>query len=194
MFNNVSADGYFAAEDGGLSWVVNDPEIEKAGARATSGYDTVLFGRRTYEMFASFWPTALDDSPTSPNPHLPRARSPEMRAMAVLLNEATKLVFSRTLKELTWKPSRVLPTLDPREIEAMKRAPGTDLIVFGSGEIVSQLTAHGLIDEYQFVVSPVLLGSGKPLLRGVPAGTKLDLHEARAYPSGNVLLRYTRRA
>ncbi len=193
MFNRVTADGYFAGPDGNLDWVVPDAELDKAGAAGIPGTDTVLFGRRTYEMFASFWPYALDDSPSSPNPHMPRQRSPEMRAMAVMLNEATKLVFSTTLKEVTWKNSRLLRTFDPQEIEAMKRAPGKDMIVFGSGAIVSQLTAYGLIDEYQFVVDPVLLGRGKRLLSELPTSTALRLEEAKAYPSGNVMLRYTRR-
>ena len=190
MFNRVTADGYFAGPDGNLDWVVPDRDLDQAGAAGIPGTDTVLFGRRTYEMFASFWPYVLDDSPTSPNPHIPRERSAEMRAMAVMLNEATKLVFSTTLKEATWKNSRLLRTLDPAEIEAMKRQPGKDLIIFGSGSIVSQLTAHGLIDEYQFVVDPVLLGRGRQLLGDLPTRTPLKLEEAKAYPSGNVLLRY----
>ncbi len=193
MFNRVTLEGYFAGPDGNLDWVVPDQDLDKAGAAGIPGTDTVLFGRRTYEMFASFWPYALDDSPNSPNPHMPRERSQAIRAMAVMLNEATKLVFSRTLKEVTWKNSRLLPTLDQREIEAMKRQPGKDMIVFGSGSIVSQLTQHGLIDEYQFVVDPVLLGRGKPLFSDLSTHTALALQEAKAYPSGNVMLRYRRR-
>ena len=67
------------------------------------------------------------------------------------------------------------------------------MIIFGSGSIVSQLTEHGLIDEYQLVVSPVLLGSGRPLLSGVSQSARLDLFEARPFPSGNIMLRYARR-
>lgn len=193
MFNNVTADGYFAASDGNLNWAVTDPEIEKEASASTAGFDTVLFGRRTYEMFASFWPYVLDDSETSPNPHLPRERSKEMRDMAVMLNEATKLVFSRSLKEVTWRNSRLVPAFDPRKIEAMKREPGKDMIVFGSGSLVSALTEHRLIDEYQFIVNPVLLGGGKALVSGLPWSTALELREAKAYPSGDVKLRYARR-
>ncbi len=194
MFNRVTLEGFFSGPDGNLDWVVPDRELDRAGAAGIPGTDTVLFGRRTYAMFAAFWPHALDDSPTSPNPHMPRARSPEMRAMAVMLNEASKIVFSRTLKEATWKNTRILRKLDPREIEAMKRGPGKDMIIFGSGSIVSQLTEHSLIDEYQFVVDPVLLGQGEPLFHGLPRGARLELKEAKAYPSGNVMLRYTRPA
>lgn len=191
-FNRVSADGYFAGPDGNLAWVVPDEDLDKLGAEGIAGVDTILFGRRTYELFAGFWPHALDDSPTAPDPHGAGRRSPAMRAMAIWLNEATKLVFSRTLKDVTWSNSRLLHELDPREIESLKRQPGKDIIVFGSGSIVSQLTPHGLIDEYQFVVSPILLGSGRPLLSGVPKSLRLDLLEAKEYQSGNVMLRYAR--
>jgi dihydrofolate reductase len=74
----------------------------------------------------------------------------------------------------------------------MKKQPGTDIMIFGSGSIVSQLTEHGLIDEYQFIVGPILIGSGKPLFNGVSKSLKLQLEEATKYPSGNVKLRYTR--
>jgi dihydrofolate reductase len=195
MFNRVTADGYFAGPDGNLNWVVPDPELDRSAAEAIarSATDTILFGRRTYELFQAFWPHALDDSPTSPDPHHAGRRSPEMRDMAIMLNDTTKLVFSRTLKQASWKNSRLLHELDPRAIEAMKRQPGKDMIIFGSGSIVSQLTQHGLIDDYHFVVSPILLGSGRPLLSGVPKTLRLDLLEAKAYPSGNVMLRYAQR-
>jgi dihydrofolate reductase len=74
----------------------------------------------------------------------------------------------------------------------MKREPGNDMIVLGSGSIVSQLTEHGLIDEYQLVVSPILLGGGRPLFSGLSNNLRLDLLEAKQYPSGNVMLRYAR--
>ena len=189
MFNRVTADGYFAGPDGNLDWVVPDREIDKAGAEAIPGFDTILFGRHTYELFEAFWPHAFDNS-TATDPHDAGRRSREMRAMAVGLNTMRKLVFSRTLKEVTWENSQVLRELHPGKIEAMKRQPGKDIIVFGSSSIVSQLTQHGLIDEYQFVVSPILLGSGRPLLNGSSKGLRLELLEAKAYRSGNVILRY----
>src|SRR6266545_4754540 len=192
MFNWVTADGSFAGSDGNLDWVVPDDEQAKAAAEGISGFDTVLFGRRTYERFEAFWRHAVDDSPTVPDPHRPGQRSREHRTIAIALNEMTKLVFSRTLKDVTWRNSRLVRELDPREIETMKRQPGKDLIVFGSGSIVSQLTQHGLIDEYQFVVCSILLGSGRPLLSGVSKNARLDLLEAKQYQSGDVMLRYAR--
>ena len=192
MFNWMTVDGYFAGPDGSLDWVVPDDEQAKAAVEGMPQGDTVLLGRRTYELFASFWPKALDDSTTAPDPHHPGHRSEEQRAMAVWLNQATKLVFSGTLTEATWHNSRILDTFDPRAIGDMKAKPGKDMMIFGSGSIVSQLTQHGLIDEYQFMVCPVLLGSGRSLLSDVSKQVKLELREARSYPSGDVMLRYGR--
>ena len=93
---------------------------------------------------------------------------------------------------MTWQNSRILHEFEPREIETMKRQPGKDMIVFGSGSIVTQLTQHGLIDEYQFVLCPILLGSGRPLLGDVSKNLRLELVEAKQYQSGDVMLRYAR--
>jgi dihydrofolate reductase len=194
MFNWLTTDGYFAGPDGTLDWVVPEEEQAKAAARDIASFDTVLFGRRTYERFEGFWRHAADDSSTAPDPHRPGQRSGEHRTIALALNKMTKLVFSRTLKDVTWRNSRLLRELDPREIETMKQQPGKDMIVFGSGSIVSQLTQHGLIDEYQFVVCPILLGSGRSLFSDVSKSTRLDLLEAKAYPSGDVMLRYARQS
>jgi dihydrofolate reductase len=80
---------------------------------------------------------------------------------------------------------------DPRFVEELKHGPGKDIMIFGSGSIVKELAAHGLIDEYVLVVCPLLLAGGRPLLTGVPRTTKLRLLEAKSFPSGNVRLRYT---
>ncbi len=193
-YNNVSADGYFSAPDGNLNWVIQDPAIQRSAAQASEGYGpgTMLFGRRTYEQFESFWPNALDDSPTAPDPHHPGHRSPELRAMAVVINDSSKIVFSKSRKDVTWKNSRLVREFDPREIERMKQEPGKDMMIFGSGSIASRLTEHGLIDESQYIVSPNLLGAGQSLIRDVPKRLKLDLVEATPYASGNVMLRYAR--
>jgi dihydrofolate reductase len=192
MFNWVTADGYFAGPDGNLDWIVPDDEQAKAAAEGIPRFDTVLFGRVTYEIFEKFWRHAVEDATTAPDPHRPGQRSREHRAIAIWLNETTKLVFSRTLKDVAWRNSRLLHELDPRELETMKKRAGKDMMIFGSRSLVSQLTQHGLIDEYQFVVCPVLLGSGRPLLSGVSRSLRLALLEAKKYQSGDVLLRYAR--
>jgi dihydrofolate reductase len=192
MFNRVSADGYFAAPDGNLDWAVPEPALDAAGAGKLTETDTILFGRVTYQGFASFWPRAIDDSPTAAAPHGEPRRSAELRAMGVWINQATKLVFSKTLTEVTWQGARLVRAFDPAELAALKRGPGKDIMIFGSGTIVSQLTQHGLIDEYQLVVAPILLGDGKSLFRGIADRTALRLVESTAYPNGNLSLRYVR--
>jgi dihydrofolate reductase len=152
-----------------------------------------LFGRRTYQIFEVFLAHAVaDETGTVPDPHNPGRRSREHGTIATALNRMTKLFFSRTLKDASWRNSRLLREVDPRQIEAMKGQGGGDMIIFGSGSIVSQLTQHGLIDEYQFAVCPTLLGSGQPLLKGVSKGSRLSLLEAKAFASGDVLIRYAR--
>ncbi len=194
MFNRVSADGYFSDGNGGLDWVIPEPELDREAGNASASADrqgAMIFGRKTYEMFESFWPkVAADDSPTAPDPHHAGRHSPEFRAMAKYINEAPKIVFSKSLTNVTWNNSRLLRDVDPREVEKIKREPGGDIMIFGSGSIVSQLSAHRLIDEYWFVVSPLLLGAGKSLVENMPKSLKLELLEAKAYPEGNVKLRY----
>jgi dihydrofolate reductase len=191
-FNRVSADGYFASADGGLDWTVPDDEIDQAGAAAIGRYDTMLFGATTYRMFESFWPHALQA--TSPqDPHGPRPLSASMRAMAGWINEANKVVISKSIKQVTWHNSHLLPRFDPQQIEALKQQPGQDIIMFGSGSVASQLTQHGLIDEYQFIVGPIMLGAGRTFISEVTRRVPLALVESKAYASGNLLLRYAPR-
>lgn len=192
MYNQASADGYFAAADGGLDWVVREDAVHEAALAGMPETDAMIFGRHTYERFESFWPHALDDSATAADPHAPGQRSEAMRAMAVWINDTTKFVFSKTRKSVTWKNSKLLAALEPRAIEDLKQQPGKDLIIFGSGSIVTQLTRHGLIDDYHFVVSPVLLGRGRNLLGELPQLEKLALRDARSFASGVVLLRYSK--
>lgn len=190
MFARVTPDGYLGAPAGALDWMTPDDELDRAIMGSGPVVDTFVFGRKTYEMMAGYWPKAIADAETAADPHDPRRRTPETRAMGVALNENAKLVFSTKLREASWKNTRLLRTFDPAEIDALKRGTGGDMLVLGSGSIVSQLTQHGLLDEYQLVVSPMLLGSGVPLLRDVTRRVPLELLEARAFPTGNVLLRY----
>jgi dihydrofolate reductase len=192
-FNRVTADGYFATPDGKLDFAVPDDEVDQAGAAGIPEADTILFGRKTYDAFESFWPHALDDAKTARDPHTVGRHSPAMREMAVFINAAKKVVFSRTRKEVAWKNSELVRDFDPEKIEAMKRAPGKAIMIFGSGQITSQLTQHGLIDDYLFVLTPVLLGSGRSLVSGVTQRLPLVLAEVKQYRTGNVTLHYTRR-
>ena len=193
MFNQVSADGCFSDAHGGLDWVVSDPEIHARAVESMPHSDTILFGRRTYEQFASFWPHALADLSVA-GPHGSNKADPAFSAMAHWLNDTRKLVFSSQLKQPSWNRSEVWDKLEPARIAALKQEPGKDLLIFGSGTIVAQLTEHGLIEEYRFVVCPVLVGQGQTLLATAAptARVSLKLVDAAPFKSGNVMLTYRR--
>ena len=129
-FSWMTADGYFAGADGNLDWVVPDEEQARAAAEGISGFDTAVFGRRTYELFEKFWRHAVvDELGTIPDPHRPERRSREHGTVAIALNKMVKLVFSRSMKDVTWAKARLLRRLDPGEIEAMKAQPGKDVML-----------------------------------------------------------------
>jgi dihydrofolate reductase len=190
LFNRISADGYFAGPHGELDFAVPDDELERDAVLSLPEADTILFGRKTYQSFEGFWRHALDDANTAPDPHSEGHRSEGLRKMAVWINHAHKLVFSKKLSDVTWKNAQLLRSLEAQQVEALKREAGRGIMVFGSGSIASQLTQHRLVDEYVFVVSPVALGSGTTLLRDVSKSLRLRLLEAKSYASGNVRLRY----
>jgi len=190
VFDRFSADGYFSAADGALDWAVPDADLDRGAAGKLGDSDTMLFGRRTYDMFESFWPHVLKDPATAPDPHNPGRHTPEMRSLAEWINAAKKIVFSTTRGEVSWTNSELRRDIVPREIEALKAQPGKTIMLFGSGSVVSRLSELGLIDEYQLVVCPVLLGGGRSLVSGMAGRVSLELLEARPFPSGNVMLRF----
>ena len=190
MFNHVTADGYFAGPDGNLDWVMSDEESDKESVRQFPDFDTVMLGRKTYDMFVAYWPKALDNPGGAADPHGAKKPSPEVHAIAVWLNGAVKLVFSKTLKNPTWNNTRVVREFEPRAIVDLKRQPGKHIMIFGSASIVAKLTEHQLIDEYRFLVSPVILGKGRKLLDDAAATLKLNPLEASPHRSGHVMLKY----
>ena len=192
VFDRVSADGRFADGSGGLGWAVPEPELDRQAASGLERPGTLLFGRRTFEMFEGFWPQAIA-APTegARNPHSGQV-SPEMRAMGEWLDASAKIVFSRTRTRSSWRRTRFVPEIDADAVAALKAEGEGEIMIFGSGQVVSALTTMGLIDEYRFVVAPVLVGTGRPLIEGVAIHVPLRLEEAKAYPQGNVMLRYVR--
>lgn len=178
MFNRVSLDGFFAGPKGEINWFVVDPEVDKA-AHEMAQADTILFGRVTYQLFESVWPKVAVD------PNAPK----EVRIIANEVNEMTKVVFSTTLKEVTWENSKLFKGNLVEEVWNLKQGNGPDMLIFGSGTIVQQLAGEGLIDEYLILVTPVILGTGKLLFKDVKK-FNLELLETRDFNSGNVLLHY----
>ena len=178
ILNRVSLDGFFAGPNGEIDWFIHDPEVDKA-AHQMMQPDTLLLGRVTYQMFESYWPHVATD----PN------ASKEDRMTSNELAQMTKLVFSKTLGDVTWENTKLFRGDVTGEVKRLKLGEGPDISLFGSGTIVQQLANEGLIDEYLMILTPVVLGTGKPMFKGVE-GFPLKLLETRSFSSGNVLLHY----
>lgn len=177
VFNAVTLDGYFTDANGDMSWAhKDDPEWKQFSAGNASGESTLLFGRVTYEMMASFWPT-------------PQAKQ-SFPEVAESMNRHQKVVFSRTLDKVSWKNTRLIKRDLPGEVRKLKEESDNAIVILGSGTIVAQLTQEGPIDEYQFVVNPVVLGKGRTMFDGVKRKVDLKLTNERRFKNGNVLLTY----
>lgn len=179
VFNNVSIDGFFTDPHGDLSWAhrgMDDAEWVKFIAGNAKGKAEFLFGRITYEMMASYWPTpiALENDPI----------------VAEAMNSQTKYVFSRTLKKLSWQNSQLMQGDLPSAIKQLKKSKGPDIMIFGSGEIIHQLTEESLIDEYQLILVPTVLGGGRTMFGELQSKMDLKLMDSRSFKNGNVFLRY----
>jgi dihydrofolate reductase len=176
-FEHVSLDGFFVDAHGDMSWAhKQDPEWSEFQGSNASGDASLLFGRVTYEMMASFWPTpaAMEMAP----------------AVAEAMNKMPKAVFSRSLNKASWQNTTLLKGDIVAEVRRMKNEPGPGMAILGSGSIVSQLAQAGLIDEFQIVVNPIVLGRGKTLFDGAKEKIALKLLKTRAFGNGNVVLYY----
>ena len=178
VFNQVTLDGYFAGPNGDLSWAhKQDPEWDKFVAGNAQGGGTLLFGRITYEMMVAFWPT----------PEAAKA----FPAVAEGMNNAQKIVFSRTLDNVSWKNTRIVKDGMAAEVRKMKSQPGRDMTILGSGKIISQLASEGLIDEYSIVVNPIAIGKGRTMFEGLKAPVNLKRTSTREFKNGNILTVYS---
>jgi dihydrofolate reductase len=179
VFNHISLDGYFVDKNNDMSWAKADHQDEEWNAFVSenaSGGGVLVFGRITYQLMASFWPTpfAIESMPV----------------VAKGMNSMPKVVFSRTLDQASWSNTKLVKGDMAAEIRKMKKEPGEGMVILGSGSIVSQLTQEGLIDEYQVVVNPVVLGQGRTMFDGVKDKLSLKLAKSRTFGNGNVFLCY----
>ena len=175
VFNLLTVDGYFAGKGGDISWHSVDAEFQDYAERNANSGNTLLFGRITYQLMAAFWPSEEA-----------RRRDP---VVAEGMNNSPKIVFSRTLATADWANTRLVRENMLEEVRQLKRR-GSNLTILGSGSIVAQLAQAGLIDEYQILVNPVVLGAGKGLFEGVETPIRLELIDTRTFGNGSVLLRY----
>jgi dihydrofolate reductase len=179
VFNSVSLDGYFTDAKNDMSWAHrghDDPEWAKFVAGNAKGGGRLVFGRVTYEMMAGYWPTPM--------------AAQGMPTVAKKMNSCGKIVFSRTLRKAEWNNTTLIKGNLVNEMKRLKSEPGEDMVILGSGNLVSQLAAAGLVDEFQVVVIPIVIGSGRTLFEGLKKRVNLKLVKTRAFKNGNVFMRY----
>jgi dihydrofolate reductase len=175
VFESISVDGYFTDAGGDMSWAHagrEDPEFaDWVGGNASSG-GALLFGRKTYQLMEAYWPTPL--------------AMQQVPVVAKGMNAATKYVVSRTIQP-TWNNTQLLKGDLIEAARALKASDGQGIALLGSGSVAAQLGEAGLVDEYQFVIVPVALGSGRSVFT---KPCKLRLLEQRAFRCGNVVVTY----
>jgi dihydrofolate reductase len=179
VFNHVTLDGFFTEANGDMSFAHRtgpDPEWDAFVEGNAGGGGTLVFGRKTYDMMAGFWPT-----PTAEK---------MMPVVAERMNNLPKVVFSRTMKRASWNNTTHVTGDLASAVRTLKRESKQDMVILGSGSIVSQLTELRLIDAYQFVVDPVVLGRGRTMFDTVTSKVPLRLTASRTFGNGNVLLSY----
>jgi len=179
VFNNISLDGYFTDRHGDMSWAhqgSDDPKFRAFVAGNAKGGGTLLFGRKTYMLMANYWPTPL------------AARNDPV--VAERMNALPKVVFSRTMTKPTWRNTKLVKRGLVAQVRQMKAEQGPGMVILGSGSIVAQLTQAGLIDEFQLVLNPVILGAGRTLFDGLKQRPTLTLQAMRRFANGKVFLRY----
>ncbi|MGH3243232.1 MAG: dihydrofolate reductase family protein [Spirillospora sp.] len=172
---NITLDGVVDMAEGWfdpLDDTVDQADITAATTEHSEAADALLVGRRTFEDFRGFWPNQTDD-PTG---------------VSAYLNAVKKYVVSSTMQDPEWENSTVLRGPLVEEVEALKEAPGRDIVATGSIRLVHALIAAGLVDEYRLFVFPVVVGHGARLFESGAA--RLRLLETRPFVSGAVLLRY----
>jgi len=170
--NLMSLDGFFEGPNHELDWFVVDEEFFAYARDMLRGVDTILFGRKTYQHMARYWPSAPGEE------------------IADQMNNLAKIVFSRTLESVEWHNSTLVKNDAVAEISKLKQLPGKDMVILGSASLASFLLQRGLIDEYRVILNPVFLGSGRPLFQDVKQRLRLKLSRTKLFGSGVVVLYY----
>jgi dihydrofolate reductase len=176
VFNFMTLNGLYKGPNEDISWHRHGEEESAFAAEGANARTTLVFGRVTYEMMASYWPTPMAHQ-----------NSPDV---AKGMNESEKIVFSKTLKNPSWNNTKVISANIIEEMKKLKKTSGPDLTILGSGSLVTQFAEHGLIDDYQFMVDPVALGDGIPSFKGMSHKLDLKLTKTKVFKSGVVLLWY----
>lgn len=177
-FNFITLDGYYKGINDDISWHKHGggaDENEFSAKSAGSG-NTLLFGRVTCQMMASWWPTPM--------------AAQQMPEIAKGMNKTEKIVFSKTVTNAAWNNTRIIKDDMIEAVKKMKQEPGPDITILGSGSIIAQLAGHGLIDSYTIMLDPLAIGAGTSLFKGMNHQLDLRLTDTRTFKSGRLLLTY----
>lgn len=182
LFLHASLDGFVEGPKGemDIGWISYDADLENHAKEILSTADTVIWGRGTYQMMYSYWPSVPSD-PSSSQYELNHAE---------WIEKTTKIVFSTTLEKVEWNNSRLVKENVEEEIRNLKQQAGKDMVILGSPRLAHHLMQLDLIDEYKITVSPVLIGSGLPLFQGLKEKINLNLIENKTFDSGAIGLVY----
>ena len=175
-FHVTTLDGYYEGANQEFDWPIVDEEFNQFALQQLEEVDTLLFGRVTYQLMASYWPT-------------PAAEQDDPK-VAARMNDLPKLVVSRTLEDAAWANTRLIRDDAAAELTQLKQQPGKDMVIMGSSELTVSLLQLGVLDEVRVMVAPVVLGAGRSLFRTADERIGLRLLRARPFDSGNVLLTY----
>lgn len=182
-FVHVSLDGFVASTKEGehsLGWISISEDLFRHVEQRIQRTDTALYGRVTYEMMESYWPTAADQPDASDHD----------RAHSRWYKSARKVVLSKTLSQDSHPDIGIISGDLSEQIGALKKGEGSEILVFGSPSATHALMAEDLIDEYWLFVNPILLGQGIPLFKSIQDRTALKLVDSKIFPSGVVCLQY----
>ena len=180
LLAHISLDGYMADPDGDLRFVTIDDEIIEHIYPQIEPIDTAIYGRVTYELMESYWPTMLDQPEAS-------ARD---RSHARWYEGVNKVVASRTLPVSSDPKVRVIKVDVVAELAALKRRPGGDIMIFASPTLVHSLLPHDVSDDWRLTIQPVTLGGGLPLFVPVLRRTQLELRSSKTFSSGVIAAHY----
>ncbi len=173
----LSLDGFFSDAENGTDWLVLGEDGQNYLLKLFHGFDTILLGQVTFKMFQDYWPKP---NPADKNP----------QELTDFMNNTHKIVFSKSITKTEWNNSVVVKEIVSKDIEKMKSESAKDIVIFGSGSIVSALTKLKLIDEYIFCIVPVFLGSGKTIFNSEEAILTLEILEAKKFEGVNMFLHY----
>jgi len=178
----MSLDGYTSGPNEQLDWLVPHvtPQAQAYFRKMRAHADTILVGRLNYEGFFGYWPPVKDD---------PKASRDDVE-LSRWLDDVNKVVFSRTLREVTWKNARLARSGAAEEVAALKRAPGKDIIIQNSTRLTQSLLAAGLVDELNIMIAPAVVGAGRALFAGVPGRIDLGPAELTRFDDGTFVARY----